>query len=113
MRSTALAFKLFSAFLLSSITDLGPLGVSAQAPSPNFTVSLADAILTTQVDEYINKVLGDWGTNGGVAVDVVRLDSQGNAKIETKGYGKDRIDGTKVTENTIFGIGSNSKVCDC
>ena len=47
---------------------------------------------------------------GGVAVAVVRLEANGAWNIETKGYGIAKIDGSEVSENTLFAIASNSKV---
>ncbi|KAJ7695240.1 beta-lactamase/transpeptidase-like protein [Mycena olivaceomarginata] len=34
------------------------------------------------------------------------------SEVETKGYGLAKVDGTRVTEDTLFGIGSNSKLFD-
>lgn len=68
------------------------------------------SILTAQTDVFINQVLADWNVSGGAAVAVVRKSPQGHWNIETKGYGVATLNGSKVTENTRFGIGSNSKV---
>jgi CubicO group peptidase (beta-lactamase class C family) len=67
-------------------------------------------ILTDEIDTFINQLLTDWTSPGGAAVAVVKLNAQGQWNVETKGYGIATVDGTKVTENTRFGIGSNSKV---
>ncbi|KAJ7111362.1 beta-lactamase/transpeptidase-like protein, partial [Mycena epipterygia] len=48
---------------------------------------------------------------GGIGVAVVRKDKQ-RWRIETKGYGTAKVDGTKVTGDTLFAIGSNSKLFD-
>jgi CubicO group peptidase (beta-lactamase class C family) len=40
----------------------------------------------------------------------VRVDAQGKWSVETKGYGVAKADGTKVDPDTIFSLGSNSKV---
>jgi CubicO group peptidase (beta-lactamase class C family) len=67
-------------------------------------------VLNDETDSFINQVLADWNSVGGVGVAVVRKDEQGVWNIETKGYGIATIDEKKVTEHTLFGIGSNSKV---
>ncbi|RDB29989.1 Gigasin-6 [Hypsizygus marmoreus] len=67
-------------------------------------------VLNDKTDAFINQVLADWRSPGGVAVAVVRRDGLGAWNIETRGYGKATINGTKVTEKTLFGIGSNSKL---
>ncbi|RDB29884.1 Gigasin-6 [Hypsizygus marmoreus] len=69
-------------------------------------------ILTQETDAFINQVLADWKSPGGVAVAVVRRNEQGVWNVETKGYGNATANGTKVTENTLFAIGSNSKLFD-
>jgi CubicO group peptidase (beta-lactamase class C family) len=56
------------------------------------------------VDVFINKLFAEWNSRGGAAVTVVRL-------FETKSYGFAKVDGTKVGSETMFAIGSNSKVC--
>ncbi|KAJ7766554.1 beta-lactamase/transpeptidase-like protein [Mycena maculata] len=40
------------------------------------------------------------------------MEGQGSWLVETKGYGIANANGTKVTPDTIFGIGSNSKLFD-
>lgn len=67
-------------------------------------------VLTDETDAFINQLLTEWNTPGGVAVAVVRKDSKGIWNVETKGYGLATASGAKVTENTRFSIGSNSKV---
>ncbi|RDB30019.1 hypothetical protein Hypma_013824 [Hypsizygus marmoreus] len=67
-------------------------------------------VLTNETDAFINRVLADWNSPGGIAVAVVRKDDQGAWNVETKGYGAATANGDKVTENTLFGIGSNSKL---
>jgi len=46
----------------------------------------------------------------GISVAVVRQDGQGGWIVETKSYGNAKADGTKVTSDTRFAIGSESKV---
>ncbi|KAJ7731931.1 hypothetical protein DFH07DRAFT_705644, partial [Mycena maculata] len=55
-------------------------------------------------------ILNDYNLLEGVAVAVVQKNEQGSDWIvETKGYGIAKLDGTEVTESTLFAIGSNSK----
>ena len=67
-------------------------------------------VLTNATDAFINHVLADWNSAGGLGVAVVRKNEQGLWNIETRGYGIATLDGRKVTEHTLFSIGSNSKV---
>ncbi|KAJ6464101.1 beta-lactamase/transpeptidase-like protein [Mycena sanguinolenta] len=68
-------------------------------------------ILSARIDAAVNSILKDFNTPGGVSVAVVHK-SQDGWTVETKGYGFAKIDGTRVTEDTMFGIGSNSKLFD-
>lgn len=67
-------------------------------------------ILSPDIGSFISSVLNDWNSSAGIAVAVVRLDDQGTWTVETKGYGVAKADGSNVTENTLFSIGSDSKV---
>ncbi|KAG6819429.1 hypothetical protein H0H93_011956 [Arthromyces matolae] len=68
------------------------------------------AVLNSTTDAFINNLLSEWGTTGGLAVAFVQKDSQGNWNVETKGYGIATSNGSQVTEHTLFAIGSNSKL---
>lgn len=68
------------------------------------------SILTAETDAFIHQVLVDWKSPGGASVAVVRKIPRGVWKVETKGYGIATYNRSKVTENTLFSIGSNSKV---
>jgi CubicO group peptidase (beta-lactamase class C family) len=68
------------------------------------------ALLNDETDTFINQVLTDFNSPGGVGVAVVRMDDEGAWSIETKGYGMATANGSKITENTLFGVGSTSKV---
>ncbi|KAJ6588140.1 beta-lactamase/transpeptidase-like protein [Mycena capillaripes] len=68
-------------------------------------------ILNPRLDAVINSILKDFNTPGGVGIAVVQK-SQDSWRVETKGYGIAKVDGTKVTPETLFGIGSNSKLFD-
>jgi CubicO group peptidase (beta-lactamase class C family) len=68
-------------------------------------------VLNNDTEAFIQHVLANYSSPGGVGVAVVRKDSTGLWQIETKGYGVATLaNGTNVTENTLFAIGSNSKV---
>ncbi|KAL4255394.1 hypothetical protein AB1N83_013511, partial [Pleurotus pulmonarius] len=69
-------------------------------------------ILNADIDAFINDLLSDWHSPGGVSVAVVRKTGNDTWNVETKGYGVAKADGTKVTEQTLFAIGSNSKLFD-
>ncbi|KAG6840030.1 hypothetical protein C0991_009475 [Blastosporella zonata] len=70
-------------------------------------------VLNDVTDAFINDLLKGWNSPGGVAIAVVRKDEAGAWNIETKGYGIATLaDGSPVTENTLFAIGSNSKLFD-
>ncbi|KAG5634599.1 hypothetical protein H0H81_001413 [Sphagnurus paluster] len=68
-------------------------------------------VLDETTDAFINDLLARWKSPGGVSVAVVRMDDQGGWNVETKGYGVATLaDGSRMTENTILPIGSNSKL---
>ncbi|KAF9043852.1 beta-lactamase/transpeptidase-like protein, partial [Hymenopellis radicata] len=70
-------------------------------------------VLNPTADKFIRSVLSEWNTPGGVAVAVVQRDSlSGEWRVETKGYGNASLDGTPMTEDSLFGIASNSKLFD-
>lgn len=76
--------------------------LAQQPPSP--------PILNAEIDAFINDLLTDWNSPGGVSVAVVRKTGNDTWNVETKGYGVAKADGTNVTAQTLFAIGSNSKV---
>ncbi|KAL0573922.1 hypothetical protein V5O48_008019, partial [Marasmius crinis-equi] len=63
------------------------------------------------IDKFIEGVLSSWNSPGGAGVAVVKLEEpEGRWRIETKGYGIANLKEEKpVTEDTLFGIASNSK----
>ncbi|KAJ7662523.1 beta-lactamase/transpeptidase-like protein [Mycena polygramma] len=69
-------------------------------------------ILSPEIDTFINNILAEWNSPGGISVAVVRMDGQGGWWVETKGYGNATANGAKVTPDTIFAIASNSKLFD-
>ncbi|KAJ7712579.1 hypothetical protein B0H16DRAFT_1264167, partial [Mycena metata] len=62
-----------------------------------------------KLDAAINAILEEFNSPAGVGVAVVQKSSSGEWTVETAGYGITKIDGTKVTGDTLFSIGSNSK----
>lgn len=87
----------------SLVVSLLFCGISASAADNT-------SILSPSIDTFINNLLSEWNSPGGASVAVVRADGQGGWSVETKGYGIAKVDGTKVTPDAIFSIGSNSKV---
>ncbi|KAJ7270753.1 beta-lactamase/transpeptidase-like protein [Mycena haematopus] len=69
-------------------------------------------ILTSDIDAFVTNILADWNSSAGVAVAVVRQDGQGGWIVETKGYGTAKADGSPVTPDTLFSLGSESKLFD-
>ncbi|KAF7349434.1 Beta-lactamase class penicillin binding protein [Mycena sanguinolenta] len=69
-------------------------------------------ILTARLDSTITNILQTFKTPGGVGVAVVRKTDQGAWQLESKGYGNATTYGDKVTPETLFAIGSNSKLFD-
>ena len=99
--------------LVGSLFTLGwcLLSVSASIATSHFASQGGlKPLLNDELDAFVNRVLQDWNSPGGVAIAVVRLDSQGSWVTETRGYGMATINGAKVTEKTLFSLGSNSKV---
>jgi hypothetical protein len=67
-------------------------------------------ILDPDFDRFVEQILDEWNSPGGLGVAVVQKNADETWSIETKGYGIAKGDGSKVTEDTYFSIGSNSKV---
>ena len=68
-------------------------------------------VLNANISAFIYQLLAEYESPGGIGVAVVSQDSNGTWNVETKGYGVATLaDGSNVTENTLFSIGSNSKV---
>ena len=68
-------------------------------------------VLNSNISAFIYQLLAEYESPGGIGVAVVSQDSRGTWNVETKGYGVATLaDGSNVTENTLFAIGSNSKV---
>ncbi|KAJ7639711.1 beta-lactamase/transpeptidase-like protein [Mycena polygramma] len=93
-----------------------PFAASTFQSQQPFTVSGDSArgkILHKKLDAAIDAILKDFNSPGGVGVAVVQKNpDSGGWTVETKGYGFAKVDGTKVTSDTMFAIGSNSKLFD-
>ncbi|KAJ7178172.1 beta-lactamase/transpeptidase-like protein [Mycena filopes] len=99
-------FVLQVALAASAFTRIG------SAQQQPFKLSTTD-VLTAEVDAAVKSILKDFNSPGGVGVAVVhRKSSKDEWVVETKGYGVAKVDGTRVTSDTLFGIGSNSKLFD-
>ncbi|KAJ7766340.1 beta-lactamase/transpeptidase-like protein [Mycena maculata] len=84
-----------------------------QRPFKLFDTKKQTNLLNAEVDSAINSILKDFKSPGGVGVAVVRRHKDRSGwNVETKGYGNAKVDGTKVTSDTLFPIGSNSKLFD-
>jgi CubicO group peptidase (beta-lactamase class C family) len=93
----------WSLFILCSLSLLYASSIASAQRTQN-------ALLNEEADAFINQVLKDFNSPGGAAVALVRRDDQGTWVVEKKGYGAATANGNKATENTLFAIGSNSKV---
>ncbi|KAK7449173.1 hypothetical protein VKT23_013323 [Stygiomarasmius scandens] len=71
-----------------------------------------NAILTTNVDAFIQEILHSWNSPAGISVAVVRQREDGGWDTETKGYGFAKVDGTRMSEESLVCIASNSKLFD-
>ncbi|KAJ7185375.1 beta-lactamase/transpeptidase-like protein [Mycena filopes] len=93
------------ALAVFSVAQQEPLRLSSHWPD--------NKILTPEFDGNIDAILKQFNSPGGVGLAVVHKDPEsGEWTVETKGYGIAKIDGTKVTSDTLFCIGSNSKLFD-
>lgn len=72
--------------------------------------STEQRILTPEIDEFVLNLLDEWNSPAGISIAVVQKQADGTWNTETKGYGIANAAGEKVTPDTLFAIGSNSKV---
>jgi CubicO group peptidase (beta-lactamase class C family) len=92
-------------FYLASVAVAGPAAqLEARAPP-------SGEVLNADVDAFINNILKEWNSPGGLSVSFVRKDDAGNWQTEVKGYGVANGYGDKVNKDTYFNIASNTKVC--
>ncbi|KAF7353889.1 Beta-lactamase class penicillin binding protein [Mycena venus] len=110
-----LSFALGSLPLLSSAVFNPGLGVDGRQQP----LLLADdrdlnSILNERVEAAIYAILEDFNSPGGVGIAVVHKSKEAGSgwTVEANGYGVAKMDGTRVTSDTLFGIGSNSKLFD-
>ncbi|CAK5274082.1 unnamed protein product [Mycena citricolor] len=72
----------------------------------------AGAFLDARVDAIITGMLRDFNTPGGAGIAVVHKAADGQWVMESKGYGNATTAGQAATQDTLFPIGSNSKLFD-
>ncbi|KAJ6476921.1 beta-lactamase/transpeptidase-like protein [Mycena sanguinolenta] len=98
---------------LSPVVARATQGPYVHAQQQQFSIdTLSPPILTTRLDNAITNILQSLKTPGGVGVALVRKTDQGTWQLESKGYGNATVNGDKVTSETLFAIGSNSKLFD-
>ncbi|KAK0458282.1 beta-lactamase/transpeptidase-like protein [Desarmillaria tabescens] len=85
-------------------------GLPRTPKQASFQVQAENRLLSPDIDDLIEAVLADWKSPGGLGVAVVKGDDEGGWQVETKGYGYATLNGSKVSEDTLFCIGSNSKL---
>ncbi|KAJ7617278.1 beta-lactamase/transpeptidase-like protein [Roridomyces roridus] len=71
-------------------------------------------VLNSEIDTFINNLLTEWNSPAGLSIAVVRRDasSEDGWNVETRGYGNAKADGSKITADTLFALGSDSKLFD-
>ncbi|THV07964.1 beta-lactamase/transpeptidase-like protein [Dendrothele bispora CBS 962.96] len=97
------------------LTSLGICVVYARQVPLNTTQASHNRtrnVLTPKIDHFVEQILNDWNSAAGVGLAVVQMNEDKTWNVETKGYGTAKGDGSKVTEDTYFFIGSNSKLFD-
>ncbi|KAG6826128.1 hypothetical protein H0H92_001047 [Tricholoma furcatifolium] len=94
--------------LLQSIIQLVPFYlIYASFASAQKTNEILDA----KTEAFVNQILKDWKSPGGLAIAFVKKDAKGVwLNIETQGYGRATASGKNVTRNTLFNVASNSKL---
>ncbi|KAJ4464091.1 beta-lactamase/transpeptidase-like protein [Lentinula edodes] len=115
MRSTFPPTMHLFTLLITTLTVAIALAEQEQQPLlalDRNTTTTTKNILTPKIDKFIEKTLADWNSAGGVGIAVVQKKEDGSWNVETKGYGIAKVDGSKVSEDTLFSIGSNSKLFD-
>jgi len=95
--------SLFSALLYLFLSIILPRILALGIDNPE--------VLNGNISAFINQLLKEYESPVRIGVAVVRLDPSGTWNVETNGYGVAKLmNGSKVTENTLFPIGSNSKI---
>ena len=76
-----------------------------------FVLGAGGPVLNDNISAFIYQLLTEYESPGGIGVAVVSQDLNGTWNVETRGYGVATLaNGSNFTENTLFAIGSNSKV---
>ncbi|KAJ6536834.1 beta-lactamase/transpeptidase-like protein [Mycena capillaripes] len=97
--------------LVSGFTTVVTATTFSQDFNSQHAFSLSDApVLNPRLDDAILDILKEFKTPGGIGVAVVHKTAEGTWKLESKGYGNATHDGDKVDADTLFAIGSNSKL---
>ncbi|KAJ8515598.1 hypothetical protein ONZ45_g6993 [Pleurotus djamor] len=53
-------------------------------------------VITSAIDNFVNSILTDWNSPGGVAIAIVKQTGAESWNIETKGYGRAKADNTPL-----------------
>ena len=98
--------------LVSLLPNISALDLAAQIPLTGHSLQAwcPDDVLTRpHIVSFINGILSEWNSPGGVSVALVQK-SESGWKVETKGFGYAKPDKSPVTADSQFQIASNSKV---
>ncbi|KAL1678405.1 beta-lactamase/transpeptidase-like protein [Schizophyllum commune] len=94
---------------LAVSTPWGALLPSAKEETKSYVPSRG-RILDSSIDQFVIDTISEWNSPGGVSVAFVQQLENGQWQVETQGYGRAKVDGSAVDENTLFAIASNSKL---
>ncbi|KAF7297526.1 Beta-lactamase class penicillin binding protein [Mycena indigotica] len=72
----------------------------------------SEPVLDAKLDSAIEKILADFHSPAGVGIAIVRKDAGGEWAVQAKGYGNATLRGMQATGDTLWAIGSNSKLFD-
>ena len=94
---------------LAASTALGAsLPLTGRAAQPS--TAHERRVLDNGIDQFVLDTISEWNSPGGVAVAFVQQHENGEWQVERQGYGRAKVDGSAVDEDTLFAIASNSKV---
>ncbi|KAF5375446.1 hypothetical protein D9615_007951 [Tricholomella constricta] len=100
--------------LLQSLVKLIPyylLYISIAGLPQGLAQSTTEELLDDKTEAFVNQILVDWKSPGGLSIAFVKQNEQGDwVNIEAKGYGRATASGKNVTEKTLFNVASNSKL---
>ena len=95
---------------LKALLSLVPFYVAYASAAATAASKPSAQILDAQTDAFIENMLKEWNSPGGISVSYVKKNEDGSWQTEIKGYGVANGQGDKVNENTYFNIASNTKV---